>query len=145
MSIFQADVLQGRVALITGGGTGICKGIASAFARHGARLCITSRKQEVLDSTAAGYANLDPRQYHGSAYGMAAVPGENASRHHWGTDLDVYDSRAVGEDYQVQLSPAEVAPGGPGSDAFTPLAWWGHRTSRIRLGTSIVPTKTTSQ
>ena len=25
-----------------------------------------------------------------------------------------------------------------GSDAFTPLAWWGHRTSRIRLGTSIV-------
>ena len=25
-----------------------------------------------------------------------------------------------------------------GSDAFTPLAWWGHRTSTIRLGTSIV-------
>jgi F420-dependent oxidoreductase-like protein len=25
-----------------------------------------------------------------------------------------------------------------GSDAFTPLAWWGHRTSRIKLGTSIV-------
>jgi len=25
-----------------------------------------------------------------------------------------------------------------GSDAFTPLAWWGNRTSRIRLGTSIV-------
>jgi F420-dependent oxidoreductase-like protein len=25
-----------------------------------------------------------------------------------------------------------------GSDAFTPLAWWGRETSRIRLGTSIV-------
>src|SRR5436305_11799096 len=25
-----------------------------------------------------------------------------------------------------------------GSDAFTPLAWWGSRTSRIKLGTSIV-------
>jgi F420-dependent oxidoreductase-like protein len=25
-----------------------------------------------------------------------------------------------------------------GSDAFTPLAWWGNRTSRVRLGTSIV-------
>lgn len=25
-----------------------------------------------------------------------------------------------------------------GSDAFTPLAWWGPRTSRVRLGTSIV-------
>src|SRR5881392_2834787 len=25
-----------------------------------------------------------------------------------------------------------------GSDAFTPLAWWGKETSRVRLGTSIV-------
>src|SRR5579884_3056339 len=25
-----------------------------------------------------------------------------------------------------------------GSDAFTPLAWWGSETQRIRLGTSIV-------
>ncbi len=25
-----------------------------------------------------------------------------------------------------------------GSDAFTPLAWWGSRTSRVKLGTSIV-------
>jgi F420-dependent oxidoreductase-like protein len=25
-----------------------------------------------------------------------------------------------------------------GSDAFTPLAWWGHETSRVKLGTSIV-------
>src|SRR5688572_21558044 len=25
-----------------------------------------------------------------------------------------------------------------GSDAFTPLAWWGAATSRVRLGTSVV-------
>ena len=25
-----------------------------------------------------------------------------------------------------------------GSDAFTPLAWWGSETRRVRLGTSIV-------
>ena len=25
-----------------------------------------------------------------------------------------------------------------GSDAFTPLAWWGRETERVRLGTSIV-------
>ncbi len=24
-----------------------------------------------------------------------------------------------------------------GSDAFTPLAWWGARTSRVRLGTAV--------
>ncbi len=41
---------------------------------------------------------------------FSALPG--TSRHHWGTDLDVYDARAVPADYDVQLSPAEVAPGG---------------------------------
>ena len=25
-----------------------------------------------------------------------------------------------------------------GSDAFTPLAWWGRETTRMRLGTSVV-------
>ena len=28
--------------------------------------------------------------------------------------------------------------GGYGSDALTPLAWWGSRTERVRLGTAIV-------
>lgn len=40
----------------------------------------------------------------------SALPG--TSRHHWGTDLDVYDAGAVPADYRVQLSPEEVAPGG---------------------------------
>jgi LAS superfamily LD-carboxypeptidase LdcB len=41
----------------------------------------------------------------------SALPG--ASRHHWGSDLDVYDRAAVAAGYQVQLTPAEVADGGP--------------------------------
>jgi peroxisomal 2,4-dienoyl-CoA reductase len=53
MSIFQDDILDGRVALVTGGGTGICRGIAAGLLAHGAKVCITSRKQEVLDATAA--------------------------------------------------------------------------------------------
>ena len=40
----------------------------------------------------------------------SAMPG--ASRHHWGTDLDVYDSAAVPPEYPLQLSPGEVATGG---------------------------------
>jgi 2,4-dienoyl-CoA reductase [(3E)-enoyl-CoA-producing], peroxisomal len=52
VSIFRTDVLAGRVALITGGGTGICKGIARAYAAHGARVCIVSRKEEVLRAAA---------------------------------------------------------------------------------------------
>ncbi len=41
---------------------------------------------------------------------FSALPG--ASRHHWGTDLDVFDAAAVAEDYQLQLTPAEVAADG---------------------------------
>ena len=49
-SIFADDVLQGKVAFVTGGGTGITGGIARAFAEHGAKLAITSRKLENLEA-----------------------------------------------------------------------------------------------
>ncbi|MGH9140919.1 MAG: SDR family oxidoreductase [Vicinamibacterales bacterium] len=51
--MFQATLLENRVALITGGGTGICRGIALAFARHGCDVAITSRKLEHLEPTVA--------------------------------------------------------------------------------------------
>lgn len=41
----------------------------------------------------------------------SALPG--ASRHHWGTDLDVIDAAALPQGYRVQLTPEEFAPGGP--------------------------------
>jgi peroxisomal 2,4-dienoyl-CoA reductase len=50
---FQPDLLKGRVALVTGGGTGICRGIALAFAAHGCDVAITSRKAEHLEPTVA--------------------------------------------------------------------------------------------
>ena len=47
--IFAENILQGKVAFVTGGGTGITGGIARALSEHGAQLAITSRKQENLD------------------------------------------------------------------------------------------------
>jgi LAS superfamily LD-carboxypeptidase LdcB len=41
----------------------------------------------------------------------SAIPG--ASRHHWGSDLDIYDQKAVSRDYKVQLVPSEYESGGP--------------------------------
>jgi len=49
--VFQPDLLKNRVALVTGGGTGICRGIALAFAAHGCEVAITSRKLEHLEPT----------------------------------------------------------------------------------------------
>lgn len=44
--------LNGKVALVTGGGTGIGAAITERFVSEGARVCITGRRQEVLDHVA---------------------------------------------------------------------------------------------
>ena len=48
----------------------------------------------------------------------SALPG--SSRHHWGTDLDIYDKKAVPADYHLQLIPEEFENGGP----FTAFHDW---------------------
>ncbi|MEL6349349.1 MAG: SDR family NAD(P)-dependent oxidoreductase, partial [Myxococcota bacterium] len=52
MSVFRQDLLSGKVALITGGGSGINLGIARAFVTHGAQVSLVSRTQEKLDAAA---------------------------------------------------------------------------------------------
>lgn len=49
--------LSGKVAIITGAGTGIGKGMAHAFAREGADLVLASRKRANLDQTAQELAD----------------------------------------------------------------------------------------
>lgn len=41
----------------------------------------------------------------------SALPG--TSRHHWGTDLDIFDKRALPNGYRLQLTPDEYGPTGP--------------------------------
>lgn len=48
-----AKPLAGRIAIITGGGTGIGKATAIRFAQAGARVCVSGRSQETLDAVAA--------------------------------------------------------------------------------------------
>jgi 2,4-dienoyl-CoA reductase [(3E)-enoyl-CoA-producing], peroxisomal len=60
-SVFRPDLLSGKVAVITGGGTGIGLGIASSLAAAGAHVAITSRKPEHLEAAAEELRGMGAR------------------------------------------------------------------------------------
>ena len=57
-SIFRPDVLHGKVALVTGGGTGIGFGIARCLASAGADVAIASRKPDHLEAAVEKLSQL---------------------------------------------------------------------------------------
>jgi len=98
--------------------------IASAFRPFERQLSIWNGKlsgeRPVLDEEdrVLDVAALDDVERIERVLRFSAMPG--ASRHHWGTDMDVYDAAAVAEDYRLGLNAAEVADDGP----FGPLHRW---------------------
>ncbi|WP_077077075.1 SDR family oxidoreductase [Mycobacterium numidiamassiliense] len=52
-SPFRADLLQGKVALVTGGATGLGLEVARVLGSHGARVAICSRKEPNLQAAVA--------------------------------------------------------------------------------------------
>lgn len=69
-------------------------------------------------------AGLDDRQRVDAILLWTALPG--ASRHHWGTDFDAIDRRAMAAGQRVQLVCGEYGPGG----AFERLTRWLDRHMR---------------
>ena len=53
----MTDVLEGKVALVTGATSGIGRAIATRFAAEGARVFFTGRRQDALDSLAGELGN----------------------------------------------------------------------------------------
>ena len=66
-SVFRDSLLRGKVAFVTGGGSGICLRIAERFSEQGVKVGLAGRTQEKLDRAAAGI-----RQQGGEASGFAA-------------------------------------------------------------------------
>lgn len=63
-------------------------------------------------------SRLSPAERVSAILRWSALPG--ASRHHWGTDVDLIDANAVAPGHRVALEIEEYLPGGP----FGPLAGW---------------------
>jgi NAD(P)-dependent dehydrogenase (short-subunit alcohol dehydrogenase family) len=53
----MSERLQGKIAIVTGGGTGIGRGIAEAFAREGAKVVIANRKEETGEAAVQSIRN----------------------------------------------------------------------------------------
>jgi NAD(P)-dependent dehydrogenase (short-subunit alcohol dehydrogenase family) len=53
MSMFRPDLLKGQKILVTGGGTGLGRSMAEAYAAHGAEVVIWGRRGPVLAEAAA--------------------------------------------------------------------------------------------
>lgn len=97
--------LEGRHALVTGGGTGIGAAIALALAESGATVTICGRRQQPLDDTANQHANIHSQV------------------------CDITDEQEVADLFQRSASqhgPVELVIANAGSAGSAPL----HRTER---------------
>ena len=91
--------------------------IASAFRDYDRQVRIINDKwsgdRPVIDGDGRllDRARYDDDEWLNAILRFSALPG--TSRHHWGTDLDIWDASATGEHYRPLLSPPEYEPPGP--------------------------------
>jgi LAS superfamily LD-carboxypeptidase LdcB len=105
--------------------------VASGFRSFAAQQRIWDAKLEgvrpVLNDAGQPLALLElpPLERLHAVLRFSALPG--ASRHHWGTDLDVYDAAGLSTAYQLQLTADEWSDSGPFAAAN---GWLSERLAR---------------
>ena len=111
------DALDAFLALRDAAATeGIELEIASGFRDFSAQLRIWNMKyrgERPLYDAAGNirdHASLDAQELIAGILSWSALPG--ASRHHWGSDIDVIDRAAMPADYRYRLVPEEYAAAG---------------------------------
>lgn len=93
---FSTTLLDGRRALVTGGGTGIGKAIATGLAMAGAEVVIAARRQETLDEAAAEIGAATGRAVQTDLVDIRNLDTVTAlaERH---TDIDILVNNAGGQ------------------------------------------------
>ncbi len=153
MSVFRDTLFEGKVALITGGGSGIGLGIAEALARHGSDVAIVNRNQERLAAAADQFASKTSRRclplvadVRQPEAGEAAV---NRAVQEFG-GLDIVVNNAAGNFF---CPSGQLSPNGFGTvididakgtwnvsrAAYFYCIWLGSRTMGARSSTSARP------
>ncbi|SGY13998.1 BQ5605_C010g06023 [Microbotryum silenes-dioicae] len=61
-SIFKDDLFKGKVAFVTGGGSGICYGMVESLMRHGANATILGRREQIITEAAATLSKATGQQ-----------------------------------------------------------------------------------
>lgn len=102
--------LEGKIALITGGGTGIGTAIAERFVAEGAKICITGRRQEMLDKVA-----------HALPPGMVATCSGDVTKYE-NVERMVETALTFGGRLDVVVNNAGIDPGGTVTDV-DPEVW----------------------
>ncbi len=87
--------LSGKVALITGGGTGIGAAIARRFVDDGARVCITGRRKDRLETTARSFPEGTVMICHGDVTSADDVAKMVKTAVDFGGKLDILVNNAA--------------------------------------------------
>ncbi|KAA1468383.1 NAD-P-binding protein [Dentipellis sp. KUC8613] len=122
---FAAQTFRGKVVFLTGASKGICLQIATFYARAGASVAITARRQKPLEEARAAILNVAP------------------SAEVLGISVDVVQAKQVEEAIKATIArfgKIDICVAGAGANAHfdKPLAqedpdvWWGILESNVR-------------
>src|SRR4030042_3233737 len=101
--------LQGKTALITGGGSGIGEAVARAFVKEGGKVCITGRRRQKLEQVAGTLPQGRALAFPGDVSRYEDIKAMVAAAVAFGGKLDILVNNAAAESLGriTELDPAE--------------------------------------